>query len=366
MLKFAPHIDDSSEPVGGRVPFSALSLFSGAGGLDLGFHRTGRVQSVACYEFNEIFAETLKSNLDKLSWPHTQQKPEVNLHDLADSSSVSEIIKRWSGVDIVFGGPPCQSFSIMGKTVNGKKLGTKDERGSLIYSYLDVIEGVKPKAFLFENVPNIVNIEDGAVVDGLRAAFKEMGYSLWSGILRAADFGAFTFRRRFFIIGILGEQSFEPPQAFHSKVGQSDLFSGNIKKWKACGEIFEEIEDAIRRGEEIGNHEKTRHNPQTIERFSKLAYGETDNVRKRNRINPYGSAHSIYVGGIIGKLQARPHIHPFEPRELTARECAMIQGFPIDWKISGPQDAALMQAANAVPVQLAEALGDYICDCLGA
>ena len=324
------------------------------------------MQSVACFEFNEIFAETLKSNLDKLSCSRTKQIPEVLVQDLSDPRLLSELINRWSGVDIVFGGPPCQSFSIMGKTVDGKKLGTKDARGSLIYSYLDVIEGVRPKAFLFENVPNIVNIDDGAVVNDLKTALKDMGYSLWSGILRAADFGAFTFRRRFFIIGILGEHNIEPPKASHSEAGGFDLFSGDIKKWRACGEIFEKIEDAIRRGENLGSHEKTQHNPKTIERFSKLSFGETDNIRKRNRINPHGSAHSIYVGGVIGKLQARPHIHPFEPRELTARECAMIQGFPMDWKISGPQDAALLQAANAVPVQLAEALGNHICDCLEA
>jgi DNA (cytosine-5)-methyltransferase 1 len=344
-----------------QTPLTAISLFSGAGGLDLGFHLTGKVQSVACYEYNEIFAQTLKYNLDKLTNPNSNFRPEIFAEDLSDEVLMSNLVEKWSGTDIVFGGPPCQSFSIMGKTVEGKKLGINDPRGSLIYSYLKVIDGVKPSAFLFENVPNIVNIDDGEVVKFLQSQFRNMGYSIWSGILCAADFGSYTFRKRFFIIGLRGEVEIEAPQPTHSELGQLDFFSNNLKRWKKCGVVFEELEDAIAQGREIYNHEKTTHNPKTIERFSKLEFGETDNVRKRNRINPDGAAHSIYVGGVIGKLQARPHIHPFEPRELTARECAMIQGFPIDWKIAGPQDAALLQAANAVPVQLAEALANHIC-----
>lgn len=344
-----------------QTPLTALSLFSGAGGLDLGFHRTGKVQSVACYEYNEIFAQTLEYNLEKLTSRNSNIRPEVLVEDLSDNELMNNLIKKWSGTDIVFGGPPCQSFSIMGKTIDGKKLGINDPRGSLIYSYLKVIEGVNPRAFLFENVPNIINIDDGEVVKFLQSEFRRMGYSIWSGILCAADFGAYTFRKRFFMIGLRGNVSIDAPQPTHSELGQLDFFSNNLKKWKKCGVVFEEIEEAIAQGKTIYNNEKTTHNPKTIERFSKLEFGETDNVRKRNRINPHGAAHSIYVGGVIGKLQARPHIHPFEPRELTARECAMIQGFPIDWKIAGPQDAALLQAANAVPVQLAEALANHIC-----
>jgi DNA (cytosine-5)-methyltransferase 1 len=341
---------------------SAVSLFSGAGGLDLGFHQTGSIKSIACYEHNDTFAETLRNNLSRLTESSIDRMPYISMQDLSEESVIEEINNRWKGADIVFGGPPCQSFSIMGKTLNGEKLGVKDGRGSLIYSFVKVVQGLAPRAFLFENVPNIKNIEDGRIVNELEALFQEAGYKLWSGVLSASDFGAYTFRKRFFIIGFKGSGSFPAPSPTHSEVEQFDIFYGQLEKWRTCGELFEEIEKNISEGLTIHNHEKTKHNKETIERFKKLKFGETDNIRKRNRLDPKRPSHSVYVGGITGKLQARSHIHPYEPRELTARECALIQGFPIDWVFAGRQDSALLQAANAVPVQLAQALGNYIAE----
>jgi DNA (cytosine-5)-methyltransferase 1 len=338
-------------------------LFSGAGGLDLGFHNTGLVDTLCCYEINEIFSETLRINRAKLtSDVESKNEPVIIQHDLLDSTVIDNAIKRWSDVDIVYGGPPCQSFSIMGRTVEGKKTGIDDPRGALIYSFLEIIDGIRPKAFLFENVPNITNIENGRIVDEFRSKFKDMGYSIWSGILCAADFGAYTFRKRFFIIGIQGDIELGPPQPTNAFQGQHDIFHGSKEPWLGCGTLFSQLEEAERNGSVILNHEKINHNPETIARFSKLKFGETDNVRKRNRLDPMRPAHSIYVGGKTGKLQARTHIHPTEPRELTARECALIQGFPIDWEFAGRTDAAVLQAANAVPVQLAAALGNYVID----
>jgi DNA (cytosine-5)-methyltransferase 1 len=344
---------------------SALSLFSGAGGLDLGFHRSRLIRSLACYEYDDTFAETLRINLSKFGELSSDHVPEICVEDLSDANVLERLIERWRGVDIVFGGPPCQSFSIMGKTVNGKKLGVLDERGSLVYSFATVVENILPKAFLFENVPNIRNIDDGSLVERLRAHFERCGYKLWSGILCAADFGAYTFRKRFFIIGFRELEEIPSPTPTHSKTPQYDMFAGQTERWRCCGDLFKFLGEAIRDNGEIYNHEKTKHTTETIERFGKLKYGETDNIRKRNRLDPERPAHSIYVGGKTGKLQARSHIHPYEPRELTARECAMIQGFPLDWRFAGRQDSVLLQAANAVPVQLAEALGNYIATNLG-
>jgi DNA (cytosine-5)-methyltransferase 1 len=339
---------------------TAVSLFSGAGGFDLGFHLTDSIRTLACYELNETFAETLNLNISKLSDPQVGASPEICIEDLSDRDVVDKLIQKWKGVDIVFGGPPCQSFSIMGKTVNGKKLGANDSRGSLVYSFLNVVEGLKPRAFLFENVPNITNIDDGLLVEELKEKFSQFGYKTWSGVLSAADFGAHTFRKRFFIVGFRDCQRIEHPVPTHSETPQYDMFTGKSLQWNKCGRLFELLEEAIRADIPIHNHEKVNHKEETVQRFDKLKFGETDNVRKRNRLDPNRPSHSVYVGGKTGKLQARTHIHPYEPRELTARECALIQGFPLDWVFAGRQDAAVLQAANAVPVQLAESLGNYM------
>jgi DNA (cytosine-5)-methyltransferase 1 len=342
----------------GNITYSAVSLFSGAGGLDLGFHNTGRVRSVACYEYDPIFSETLRLNRNRLVVGG--RHPEIHQHDLSSPEVVAELKTRYGGADIVFGGPPCQSFSIMGKTSSGVKLGTKDPRGQLVYSFLNIIEDVRPLGFLFENVPNIVNIEHGSVVDRLSKAFRSVGYGLWSGIICAADYGARTFRKRFFIIGIRDVAEVPSPKATHMQGDQLEIFEETKLPWNSSKSIFETIRQYESSGRPLANHEKINHSEATKERFGKLAFGETDNIRKRNRIDPSRPAHSVYVGGKVGKLQARTHIHPYEPRELTARECALIQGFPIDWLLAGRTDAAVQQAANAVPVELACAMATHI------
>lgn len=344
--------------------YSAVSLFSGAGGLDLGFHNTGRVKTLACYEYDSIFSETLRLNKHKLSvGGHI---PSVHQDDLSDEDVIYDIKSKYPGADIVFGGPPCQSFSIMGKTLAGEKMGTADPRGQLVYSFIKVIENMNPSAFLFENVPNIVNIENGRVAEDIRQSLVSLGYSIWHGILCAADFGAKTFRRRFIIIGIKGSSKVPAPITTHSNSAQSDLFGEAKLPWNTSKAIFDLIREYEADQGVLYNHDKVDHSKATVERFSKLAFGETDNIRKRNRIDPSRPAHSVYVGGKVGKLQARTHIHPYEPRELTARECALIQGFPIDWPLAGRSDAAVQQAANAVPVELARGLAAHIVRLLDA
>lgn len=335
--------------------FNAISLFSGAGGMDLGFHRTDAVQTLACYEFNEVFAETLRLNKTKLSSALDRSHPDIHQKDLSDDGVISEMASLYKNVDIVFGGPPCQSFSIM-----GKKGGTDDPRGALIFSFQKVLSRLRPTCFLFENVPNFASIDSGETARNLIQNFSELGYSMWSGVLCAADYGAYTFRRRFFILGVMGNVTVPTPIPSHSESCGTELLDLGTSPWKKCGEVFEAIETWLAAGKTLLSHEEIRHSQAVIERFSALKFGETDHIRKRNRLHPDRPAHSIYVGGVTGKLQARTHIHPFSPRELTARECAAIQGFPLDWQFAGRLDAVMLQAANAVPVQLAESLAKHL------
>ena len=337
-----------------RKNFNAISLFSGAGGFDLGVHRAGCVRTLACYELNDVFVQTLRLNGEKLRLASDLPPPDIYEKDLADDSVISEMASLYRDVDIIFGGPPCQSFSIM-----GKKGGTEDPRGALIFSFQKIISTLNPKCFLFENVPNFAAIESGEIANSLTESFARLGYSLWSGVLCAADYGAYTFRRRFFIIGVKGIPRVSSPQPSHFEI--QDCLSGvGPNSWKKCRDVFKEVEVWETGQKILLNHGKTKHSQKVTERFAALKFGETDHIRKRNRLNPERPAHSIYVGGVTGKLQARTHIHPFLPRELTARECAAIQGFPLDWVFSGKPDAVLLQAANAVPVQLAQSLGVHL------
>jgi DNA (cytosine-5)-methyltransferase 1 len=332
--------------------YKGLSLFSGAGGLDLGFHKTGMAQTITSYDFNEDAYKTLILNREALCREDVDGDfPRIIQADLSTSSVIDEIIRVHKNVDLVFGGPPCQSFSIM-----GKKGGVDDPRGALIFSFSRIVEEILPNAFLFENVPHFSKLDNGKIKEAYESKFKQLGYSIWSGILNAADFGALTFRTRFFILGIRGKAQIGPPTPTHSKSKQCNLFlEKQFSPWRSCKKVFDTIADAEGSGERLLNHELVNHSRSTIDRFESLAFGETDNVRKRNRLDPERPAHSLYVGGIIGKLQARTHIHPYLPRELTPRECALIQGFPMNWKFHGKRDSAVHQIANAVPVELAKA-----------
>jgi DNA (cytosine-5)-methyltransferase 1 len=242
----------------------------------------------------------------------------------------------------------------------GKKGGTDDPRGALIFSYYKALSLLRPRCFLFENVPNFASINSGQVAKDLIQKFSDLGYSLWSGVLCAADYGAYTFRRRFFIIGVMGSDSVALPRPSHFESFDGCEIDAEASPWRRCGEVFENVEAWLSEGKPLSNNEGVMHTQKVVDRFSTLKFGETDNIRKRNRLHPERPAHSIYVGGVTGKLQARTHIHPYHPRELTPRECAAIQGFPLDWKFSGRTDAVMLQAANAVPVQLAESLARHL------
>jgi DNA (cytosine-5)-methyltransferase 1 len=342
--------------------YTAISIFSGAGGLDLGFESTGRVRVLETHDANEKFVETLLLNKGKSISPDFQYvlcDTDICNSDLGNQEFLDGFIEKKGKIDIVYGGPPCQSFSVA-----GKRLGLQDMRGSLIYSFLEIVGNISPKGFLFENVPGFRTIHGGELRHSFLKQLQKIGYSTWDGILNAADFGSATFRERYFIIGVKGNTSLRPPQRTHidpKRVNdlQDDLFGVTLEPWATCEEPLAKVKiDAS--NTEIPNHIFVNHRPEVRERFGKLKFGERDQARRRNRLDPKRPSYTIFVGGELGKLQARTHIHPFENRELTPRECAAIHGFPNNWEFYGNLDDSLQQVANSVPVPLAKSVASYL------
>ncbi len=342
--------------------YTAMSTFSGAGGFDLGFESTGRVQVLETHDSNEKFVKTLLINQGKSISSDLKIALNETLichSDLGDPEFLKTTKDQREKFDIIYGGPPCQSFSVA-----GKRLGLQDLRGSLIYSFLEILENTNPKGFIFENVPGFRSIHGGQLKQTYTNEIEKLGYSIWSGILNAADFGSATFRQRFFIIGVKGNQTLRPPKQTHldqRKINnlQKNLFEETFEPWVKCGDVLKKISsEAVNRN--LPNHVFVKHTAEVKERFSKLVFGERDQIRRRNRLDPNLPAHTIFVGGKLGKLQARTHIHPFEDREITPRECAALHGFPNDWELSGNLDDALLQVANSVPVPLAKSVASYL------
>ena len=164
---------------------TAISLFAGAGGLDIGFERTG-FETVFANELDTDAAETWKTN-----------RPDSNVMNQGDINDYIESLKDYEGTTVVFGGPPCQGFSVAGK------MNPDDPRSKLIWSFLDVVETVHPKAFVIENVRALGTLKKWeSVRNGIIKRAKGLGYACDYKVYSASDFGVPQNRERVVFFGI--------------------------------------------------------------------------------------------------------------------------------------------------------------------
>ena len=175
-----------------RKPIPTLSLFSGAGGLDIGFQQAGFDVKVAI-EIEEKFTATLIANTEREKlWSSTS----VLTTDIRNYNPPHN-----ESLDFIIGGPPCQTFSAAGRRAGGV-IGTSDETGALFKEYVRLLEVIKPKGFLFENVYGITGAGQGKAWSEIQAAFESIGYKIVSRVLDSADYGVPQHRERLFIVGL--------------------------------------------------------------------------------------------------------------------------------------------------------------------
>ncbi len=317
----------------------AISFFSGAGGLDIGFDYAG-FKNLASVEHNELFCNTLKfNNPEKI----VIGPPDYH-GDIKRKEEIAEILEKTIGIKTPFngvfhGGPPCQPFSIASNQrfkkddINFKRKGFDDvKNGDLVFEYLWLIDYFKPTAFLIENVPGIAELEDSyRIQDKLNNLAKE-GYNIWGPqVLNAADFGVPQSRTRVFIIGIKNCNSFTFPQ--------SNIFQS------ACFDVFDKPL------ENIENHQTRIHTAESILRYIQLDFGIRDKLGRVDRLNPYLPSKTVIAGGTKGG--GRSHLHPYTPRTLSVRESARLQTFPDSYIFTGASARQFTQVGNAVPPLLA-------------
>ncbi len=329
--------------------YNVLSLFSGAGGLDLGFENAG-FKTKYCIEKNKNCVDTLTINQQNFNVKTNERyfdgakilEEDINEHNF------DEIIDNIEQNNLVIiGGPPCQPYSVI-----GKRMGVKDNRASTITIYYNFIKTLKPKAFLFENVPGFLSIDNKNTATNFEADLGKHGYKTNNKLLNAADYGSATLRKRFFIIGILdAEHKPNFPEPTHSdNNNQLNFINNNKNDWITSWERIKNIEETS------PNSNIVNHDAKVIERFKNLEWGERDQIRRRNRLHPERPSFTIFAGGSETGAGARTHIHPFKNRELTPRECAALHDFPDNYIFSGNRDNIILQVANSVPVNLATAI----------
>lgn len=298
-----------------------VSLFAGAGGLDLGFCQAGH-EIVWANDNYEDAVETYRANIgDHIVLADIREIPSCSIPDCG----------------IVIGGFPCQGFSI----ANIQRC-AKDSRNLMYRELLRVIRDKKPAYFLAENVKGILSLAKGRVLQMILDDFEEAGYRVKHRILNAADFGVPQSRERVIFIGVRDgiDRDVGFPTPTHADPDTYPLLP--LKPWLSIGEALADIpepEDAPH----IPNHT-----------YSKYKLRFVDYLGHR-RVDPDKPAPTVTARGDSGGGVVVIH-HPGNHRRISAREMALIQSFPMDYVFSGSRTSAYRQIANAVPPLMAEAL----------
>ena len=343
---------------------SVIDLFAGVGGLSLGFEKQG-FNVLLANEYDESIADAYSKN-------HKGTKMIVG--DIT-SLDLKETFGSYAGkVDVIIGGPPCQGFSQKGqrKTIH-------DERNFLFKYYVAVVELVKPRYFVMENVPNLLTAENGYFFKEIEELFNKMGYSLEHGVLNAADYGVPQNRRRAIIIGKLNGAAPKLPTPKDEKVTIWDAISDLAYLESGEGTDEQEYKNSPEseyqkrlRGAAtvLHNHVATKHSPIALERLAMIPPNAGKEVLPEEHITK-----SIYSGTwtrmrkdeISVTITTRfdtpssgKFTHPYLDRAITVREAARIQSFPDDFQFTGNKGSQMKQVGNAVPPLLAAAIASVI------
>ena len=324
-------------------PPKVLSLFSGAGGLDIGFHDAG-FQIVECNEIEKDFTATLLENSKKRK-------------HLCGSNIVCMDINYYDPqidkIDFIIGGPPCQTFSAASARAAGVN-GLDDDRGNLFKQYVRILEKLQPRGFLFENVYRIVGAQGGKPWEQIQKAFTEVGYNLFWRILDAADFGVPQFRERLIIVGLKeGKYQFPCPTHGPDSPDRRHYYTSRL----AIAGVTSKVPGAT-----IGG----RHGHLLNDIPPGLNYSfYTEQMRHPTPFFGWRSKFSDYLYKADPetpvrtiKAQGGQYTGPFhwENRTFTIEELKRLQTFPDDYTIIGNRQKIIHQLGNSVPPQLARIL----------
>lgn len=357
---------------------NALDLFAGAGGFSQGLRMAG-IHTVAAIEFNAQIAETYKYN-------HPETTMIVDDIKNVTAEQVIEIFNKENKVcDIIVGGPPCQGFSMAGYRIRAKTSFLEDARNYLFKEYIRMVSIIRPKVFIIENVPGILNYNEGAVKNEIYETFKQMGYQLQSKVLCAANYGVPQFRNRAFFIG--NRLGIDPEEFFPiiTNVEEnyvtvydaiSDLPAVNPGEGQTLTPYRTDViltpfqKMMISKTGAVYNHESSHHKPETLKLISMIKQGQTmkdlpEHLRTKSvHSGAYGRMEYDKPAYTLTTRLNTPSVgritHPEQNRTITPREAARIQSFPDDYRFLGDITSIGMQIGNAVPPLLAKCLGDKI------
>ena len=322
-----------------------LSLFAGCGGIDLGFNWAG-FESIAAVEIKQFACDTLKKNHPGIKvFGPPDYDGDVRRFD-------ADVLKQMVGdteIDVISGGPPCQPFSVAASQRfyknddRYKRKGDQDsEKGNLLPEYIRIINALRPRAFVIENVAALISWHDGKfLTESLKALDSDYVYSKPCAI-HAHLFGVPQYRERMIIIG--------------TRVpGKKPMFNDETVSLDRVFTVGDALSDFP---ENPTCHQLRKHTPESIERYARLKFGERDHLGRVDRLDPNKPSKTVIAGGENGG--GRSHLHPYLPRTTSPRECARFQTFPDDFEVCGNMSRQFTQIGNAVPPLLAYFIASYI------
>lgn len=348
---------------------SAISLFTGAGGLDIGFERAG-FRIISGIEINKKYFQTLLINKQKeISISEGESfhlEKTILINDDIRAVELEKLNPDNQVVDCIIGGPPCQSFSSAGKQKT-----IFDPRGALIYEFVRTIQYFMPKTFLLENVRGLVtargkNNEPGEILHDLLKKFQEVGYSCRVGLLNSADYGSFQRRVRCFIIGTRISNAPTFPMPTHSKNPVlSFIPEYQQHKWKTLADFLEIHMDNDRSNWIYPTPELYDQLRNITDGSGLKSVGRVEATRPSGH---WGYRQGTFISDLT--LPARTvtgsssqdwiRLKDGTLRRLTLKEVALLQGFPKEWEFYGSKADAYQQIGNAVPTVFGELIGNAL------
>jgi len=358
-----------------------VDLFAGAGGLSLGFEQAG-FRVAAAVEYDPIHAATHEYNFPTCA---------TICRSVADIDG--DYIRKNSGIgsadiDVVFGGAPCQGFSMIGKRA------LEDPRNHLVYHFVRVVSELKPKYFIFENVRGLTVGEHKKFLEEIISEFKAKGYKVKEDyqVLNALNFGVPQDRQRLFLMGARrGQRLPEYPAQTHARPS-ANLDLGFTEKtptvWEALGDLpeaddYDELLErdwveadfakpspyakSLRTGTGksqrlLTSSLRTIHTPLSKKRFKATEPGEMEPVSRFLKLDPDGVCNTIRAGTASdrGAFTSPRPIHPYSPRCITVREAARLHSYPDWFRFHVTKWHGFRQVGNSVPPLLGQAVASKV------
>lgn len=364
---------------------NVIDLFAGVGGLSTGFRKAG---------FNIVLANEIDSSIAE---SYKQNHPETIMINDDIKNILPQLDNIHKKIDVIIGGPPCQGFSMAGARIRENKSTQflDDPRNYLFRNYFQIVQKVEPKYFVMENVPGMLSMKDGRIVEEIEklftdeSNFKRGRYYVYKQILNAHDYGVPQERHRLIIFGSKVEVDFERifaevkqtmidneeivPHTIYDAISDLNFLNsgeGFFQQNYTTDPLTDYQRDRRNHCEYLYNHVATKHSSVAVDRISRLGQGGRRlDLEEGNEIK---SVHSGAYGRMRWNEPAKTiitrfdtpssgvYIHPEKNRTITPREAARIQSFDDNYIFYGNKSSVIKQIGNAVPPLLAYYLARVI------